>query len=278
MGVLGFPDDYAPLHAMRAVVRGWTSGPALDDAEVGAGIDECRRLAYGAGVELWLLGWMRQHLAHGDPSAAWAIAQRLPVDLASTDGFVLADLLETAHRVGADAAPYHAALRTRSLRVASPGGAALHAWSNAHVAGTDTAWRECILAFDRARAPMFLARSHLALGERMRRGRRRAEALVHLRTAAALFAAEGADGWAQRANRELAALGVATRQTTQHLSGLTPQEATVARLAAEGATNSVIAERLYLSPSTVDYHLRKVFRKLEVTSRRQLQAALGPPN
>jgi len=86
---------------------------------------------------------------------------------------------------------------------------------------------------------------------------------------------QGAIGWSERAGRELAPLGVVAPQgAPAAVADLTPQEWTVARFAAEGATNGDIAERLYLSPSTVDYHLRKVFRKLGVTSRRQLRTTL----
>ncbi len=116
-----------------------------------------------------------------------------------------------------------------------------------------------------------LARAHLLFGEWLRRQRRRREARPQLTAAYELFSDMGAEAFAQRARVELEATGeTARKRSVETTQTLTPQEAQVARLVANGGTNRDVAAQLFISPATVDYHLRKVYQKLEITSRTQL--------
>ncbi len=124
--------------------------------------------------------------------------------------------------------------------------------------------------------PIELAHTELAYGQWLRRARRRADARSHLRTALTTFERLGAARWAERARSELRASGETTRtRDPTTLTELTAQERQVARLASQGLTNQQIADRLYLSPHTVGYHLHKVYAKLGIISRAQLHD-LGP--
>jgi DNA-binding NarL/FixJ family response regulator len=119
------------------------------------------------------------------------------------------------------------------------------------------------------------ARAHLLYGEWLRRERRRLDARAQLRTAHELFVAIGAEAFAERARRELAAAGeTARKRSVDTIDRLTVQEARIARLASEGLSNPEIGARLFISPRTVEYHLHKVFTKLDIASRSQLERAL----
>ncbi len=116
-----------------------------------------------------------------------------------------------------------------------------------------------------------LARTHLLYGEWLRRQRRRRDARLHLGSAYEMFVEMGANGFAARTQAELAATGERARKRSVETSQtLTPQETQVARLVAEGRANRQVAAELFISPATVDYHLRKVYQKLGITSRTQL--------
>jgi DNA-binding CsgD family transcriptional regulator len=122
-----------------------------------------------------------------------------------------------------------------------------------------------------ALSPFERARTELLYGEWLRRERQRTTARAHLRTALELFQGLHAEPWARRAESELRATGeTARKRDVSVVAELTPQEMQIAGLVAEGLTNKEIAAQLYLSPRTVDYHLRKVFTKLGIASRSEL--------
>lgn len=144
-------------------------------------------------------------------------------------------------------------------------------------AGPERHYQASIDALGRTRAEMDLARSHLVYGEWLRRARRRREAGEQLRLALKHFRHSGADLFVARTTAELAPLtDSGDVDDAPRQFDLTAQEHTIAQLAASGRTNSEIAANLFISPNTVDYHLRKVFQKLGVSSRRQLTDRLTP--
>jgi DNA-binding CsgD family transcriptional regulator len=136
-------------------------------------------------------------------------------------------------------------------------------------------YREAIARLGRTRLRPELARAHLVYGEWLRRENRRTDARDQLRTAHDMLAGLGAEAFAERARHELLATGETVRpQTAEPVSTLSAQEAHIARLAADGHTNPEIAAQLFLSVRTVEWHLRKIFSKLGIGSRRELREAL----
>jgi DNA-binding CsgD family transcriptional regulator len=136
-------------------------------------------------------------------------------------------------------------------------------------------YRDSIVHLSGNRVRLDLARTHLLYGEWLRRESRRLDAREQLRTALEMFTDMGTDAFAARAERELLATGERVRKrTVETRDELTPQEAQIAKLASEGLSNADIGARLFISQHTVAYHLRKVFSKLGITSRNQLDRVL----
>ena len=141
--------------------------------------------------------------------------------------------------------------------------------------GANDLYREAIERLSRTRLRPELARAHLLYGEWLRREGRRVDAREQLRTAHHLFDAIGMEAFAERARRELLATGEKARKRRPGTRGeLTPQEEQIARLARDGLSNPEIGAQLFVSARTIEWHLRNVFAKLGITSRRQLQTAL----
>jgi ATP/maltotriose-dependent transcriptional regulator MalT len=140
----------------------------------------------------------------------------------------------------------------------------------------ESLYRESIERLSRTRLRPELARSHLLYGEWLRRENRRVDARAHLRAADDLFVTIGMEAFAERARRELLATGERVRKrTVETRDDLTAQERQIAQLAGRGLSNPEIGARLFLSPRTVEWHLRKVFAKLGIHSRRELANALA---
>jgi DNA-binding CsgD family transcriptional regulator len=193
----------------------------------------------------------------------------------------MVELIEAAVRAGRPdlAAETHQRLLEMTRASGTDWGLGLEARSGALLVDGDpaeTLHREAIERLAATRMRLDLARAHLLYGEWLRRRRRRLDAREQLRTAHDLFRDFGVEGFAERARLELEATGErARKRTVETMDELTPQETQVARLAAQGETNREIAARLFVSASTVEYHLRKAFRKLGVKSRTQLADRLS---
>ncbi|WP_394552066.1 AAA family ATPase [Agromyces sp. MMS24-JH15] len=191
-------------------------------------------------------------------------------------GFALLELVEAGVRSGArDQAVSAFEKLERGTRASGTDWAlGVQAWTRAMLsedADAEERYREAIRRLERTRIHMHLARAQLSFGEWLRRARRRAEAREHLRAAHERFTDAGALAFADRALRELIATGeTVLARTPESRDILTPQEFQVARLARDGLSNPEIGAQLFISPRTAQYHLRKVFQKLGITSRNQL--------
>jgi DNA-binding CsgD family transcriptional regulator len=194
--------------------------------------------------------------------------------------WALAELIEAAARAGA---PERASAALRRLcEVTSAAGTdwalGIQARSRALLSGVEHAERlyvEAIERLGRTRIRAELARAHLLYGEWLRRQGRRRDAREQLRTAHDMLDEIGMAGFAERAQRELVATGeTARKRTMETVNELTAQEAQIARLAGAGRSNPEISTQLFISPRTVEWHLRKVFTKLGISSRKDLRAAL----
>jgi DNA-binding CsgD family transcriptional regulator len=263
-----------------AAFRGRES-QAFELSEISAK-DAARR---GEGAGLTFLKWATAVLCNGVGryEEALAAAQQAGDDqhelLFST--WAAAEMVEAATRSGVPGRAVGALQRLSDSTGASGSDWALgiEARSRALVSEDEAAerlYREALSRLARTRLRMELGRAHLLYGEWLRRQGRRVDAREQLRTAREMFADMGAGGFTERATRELRATGERVRKrTADPVARLTAREALIARLAGDGLSNPGIAAQLFMSPRTVEYHLHKVFTKLDITSRNQLRDALA---
>jgi DNA-binding CsgD family transcriptional regulator len=235
--------------------------------------------ARGEGIALTTAEFLSGGLYNGLGRYEAALAAVLPAEGLYTEGpaiWALTELIEAAVRCGQPKRAQRAFERVHettraadtdwALGIEARLGALLSDGNEA-----DELYKEAIRRLGRTRVRVQLARTHLLYGEWLRRQRRRRDAREQLRAAHQLFTDFGVEAFAERARLELEATGErAGKRTVETRDELTSQETRVARLAARGETNREIAARLFISANTVEYHLHKVFRKLNVKSRTQL--------
>jgi DNA-binding CsgD family transcriptional regulator len=266
-----------PLNYARLMMSAWRGDQAqmhevADKVLPGA---NARGEGYTLGIWAWMTALM--HNGHGRYGEALADAQRAcEHDDVIAYGWSLAELIEAGAYLGrrGEAAAALDSLSERTRASGTDWALGTEAGARALLsegAEAETLHREAIEGLARSRGLVHLARARLRYGEWLRRENRRIDAREQLRAAHEMFSGIGAEGFSERARRELLATGETARRRTDDARGvLTAQEAQIARLANEGLSNPEIGAQLFISPRTVQYHLRKVFLKLDITSRNQL--------
>ncbi len=271
----------APLSYTSMLLAAWRGEEARALELIEAGIQEAT--ARGEGRAIGLAGHVTAVLYNGlgryEEAMAGARRACEQEDLGFF-GWSLVELVEASARCGAPGEADHALqlLEERTLISGTDWALGVRARSRALLSVGDAAedrYREAIERLERSRIAVHLARAHLAYGEWLRRENRRTDARAQLRAAHEMLSHIGAEAFAERARRELLATGAAARvRTVESREVLTAQEAQIARLACDGRTNPQIGAELFISPRTVEWHLHKVFTKLDVSSRNQLRVAL----
>jgi DNA-binding CsgD family transcriptional regulator len=272
-----------PLRYASLVLVVWRGHEAQALEEVEAGLHDAN--ARGEGRVRGIAGYASSVLynALGRYEAAVEGAQRASEheDLGWI-GWSLAELVEAAARCGRPDLAMAALdrLEDRTRAAGTDWALGVRARSRALVSDGDAAdalYREAIERLERTRIRVALARARLIYGEWLRREHRRVDARDQLRAAHEMFTAMGAEAFAARAGRELLATGeTVPRRTVGTRDVLTPQEAQIARMARDGHSNPEIGAQLFISPRTVEYHLRKVFTKVGISSRKELRGGAHP--
>jgi ATP/maltotriose-dependent transcriptional regulator MalT len=268
-----------PLRYTALLVTAWRGDETAASAAIDTAIAEAR--TYGEGRALGLAHCAIAILCNGRGRYADALAAAQIACQYEDVGFygtALTELVEAAARVGEPGAAAAAAdelvARTRASGTDWALGVGRRTEALFAADGrADELFGESVAALVQTKAAPDLARTRLLYGEWLRREGERARAREQLRAAYEMFDGMGAAAFAERARRELSATGETVRTRARGAPApLTPQEAQIARLAGDGLTNPEIGAELFLSPHTVEWHLRKVFTKLGISSRRQLRS------
>jgi len=249
----------------------------IDRAAQGAAL---RDEGLGVAAAKWAAAMLHNGLGQYDAALSAAEDAVVYAGPSPVAGWPAAELIEAAARAGEPARG--AGAMRRLAQAASAAGTdwahGIRARSLALLSDGEVAedlYQAAIGHLGRSRARVDLARAHLLYGEWLRRENRRVDAREQLSRAHGMLRAIGADGFAERARRELLATGQTVRKRTRETDrNLTAQEMQIAARARDGQTNTEIGAELFLSPRTVEWHLRKVFAKLGITSRRQLRHTL----
>ncbi|GAA3585455.1 ATP-binding protein [Kribbella ginsengisoli] len=260
---------------LLAVWRGMDPTELMDTFRLDLEDVTARGEARGIGGLGYINAILHNSLGHYDAALA-AARMACEYDDLGLCGFALAELVEAACRNGArdEAAAALRRLRERTTAAGTDWAIGVQAWSRALMSdgpAAEALYREAIERLEQTRVTVHLGRARLLYGEWLRRESRRNDARQQLRAAHDLFGQIGAEAFADRARRELLAAGGSAHGRGDRTRGLlTNQESQIARLAREGLSNPEIGAELYISRHTVDWHLRKVFAKLEISSRKEL--------
>jgi DNA-binding CsgD family transcriptional regulator len=267
----------APVRYPWLLLAAWQGVEAESLDEMNEALEEA--VARGEGRGIGAHGYARAVLYNGlgrYETAIGSARSACEYDDLGVFGLALLERVEAGSRSGAreESAAALEELERRTRAAGTDWALGVQAWSMAMMREgreADSLFREAIDRLGRTRIALHTARATLVYGEWLRRENRRTDARQHLRSAYDVFDRAGAEAFAERARRELLATGETARRRSDDTRGtLTPQESEIARLARDGFSNPEIGAHLFISPRTVQYHLRKVFVKLEITSRSQL--------
>ncbi|MGW7681625.1 ATP-binding protein [Kribbella sp. NPDC054772] len=260
-GLRGRPDEAFPL---------------IDDA-IASGTAE------GQGTAVQYARWARSIVLNGlsrhDEALLWATMASEDTPELFVSSWALSEQIEAAVRSGRqrEAVAALERLQDKTGDTDEAWGRGIEARARGLVHADETAYLESIEQLTPTRLRPDLARAHLLYGEWLRRKTRRGEARTELRSAYDLFSSIGMEAFTERARRELQATGETVRKRAAAPTAgdeLTSQELQIALLVRDGLSNPEVGSRLFLSPRTVEWHLRKIFDKLSISSRRQLREAL----